>query len=140
MDVAIWRNLGPSIIAMLCSATSVAISAVDAQAACNLIPQTAKTFDAAVGATNRPFAAPGEPLEILVRPCDGSSPGLTSNASDVLVTVLFTPSGSGTKRAVVLTTAADCSGVDLTACNTALGGANVSCVSAPSSGMQILDP
>jgi hypothetical protein len=34
-----------------------------AVAGCNLIPGTVKTFDGAVGAANRPFAAPGERLD-----------------------------------------------------------------------------
>src|SRR5215472_6044474 len=41
-----------------------------AYAGCNLIPGTAKTFNATLGATNRPFAAPGERLEVTLRSCD----------------------------------------------------------------------
>src|SRR5262249_25388283 len=113
-----------------------------AEAACNLIPQTAKTFDAAVGATNRPFAAPGEPVEVHVRPCDTASAGfgVAPDIADFLVTVVFTPSGAATKRAVVMTSDTDCSAVDLTACKTTLGAANVDCISAPASAMQVVDP
>src|SRR5439155_21571671 len=50
-----------------------------AQAVCNLIPQTTRTFSGALGTANRPFAAPGEPLEIALRPCDVASPGFTAN-------------------------------------------------------------
>src|SRR6476646_7285945 len=49
-----------------------------AEAGCNLIPGTAKTFNAELGATNRPYAAPGEPLEIALRQCDPTA--LTANA------------------------------------------------------------
>ena len=50
---------------------------IDARAACNLIPGTEKTFGSALGATNRPFAAPGERLELRLRsstPRPDSSP------------------------------------------------------------------
>src|SRR5262249_21192861 len=77
-----------------------------AGAACNLIPGTSLTFNSALGATNRPFAAPNENLEITVRGCD-ASPGLTATATDHLVTVLFTPP-TGPAHAVVLTADADC--------------------------------
>jgi len=44
------------------------VESMQAHASCNLIPGTEKTFDAALGATNRPFAAPGETLEVRLRP------------------------------------------------------------------------
>lgn len=76
-----------------------------ADAGCNLIPGTAKTFDSAQGATNRPHAAPGERVELAVRSCDTTALGLTSDAADHVVTVVFTPP-RGPRHAVVLTAAA----------------------------------
>src|SRR5574340_1131293 len=51
-------------------------------AACNLIPQTAIAFDGVLGSANRPFAAPGEPIEVRVRPCDTSSAGISAAAAN----------------------------------------------------------
>src|SRR5262249_36500471 len=72
-----------------------------AGAICNLIPGTAKTFNSTLGATNRPFAAPGERLELRVRPCDPASAGLTADPANHLVTVIFTPP-SGPRYAKIL--------------------------------------
>lgn len=49
--------------------------AAESHGACNLIPGTEKTFSATLGSTNRPYAAPGERLELALRPCD-ASPGI----------------------------------------------------------------
>src|SRR5262245_5442126 len=82
-------------------------SADRAQAICNRIPGTSKSFNADAGAANRPFAAPGERLEVALRACDSASPGLTATAADHLVTVVFQPP-TGAANAVVLTADADC--------------------------------
>jgi Tol biopolymer transport system component len=110
-----------------------------AEAACNLIPQTTETFDSVVGTTNRPFAAPGELIEVAVRPCDTASAGLTTTPSDQVVTVLFTPSGSPTQNVVVLT-AGSCSSlsVQLNACQGQLGGGQTLCVEGSSAGLQLV--
>ncbi len=109
-------------------------------AACNLIPGTIKTFNSALGATNRPFAAPGESLEVKLRPCDTGSTGIPAAPAGSVVTVVFTPS-SGAKNAVILTAAADCSAItpQLAACNAQLGGGTATCVAAPASGLQVVD-
>ena len=111
-------------------------------AACNLIPGTAKTFNGILGATNRPFAAPGESLEVRVRPCDTTSPGLTATAADQVVTVVFTPP-AGSRHAVVLTADADCAmriDPQLAACAAQLtGGGTATCVPAVASGLEIVD-
>ncbi len=112
-----------------------------ALAACNLIPGTLKTFNSTLGATNRPFAAPGEAVEVRLRPCDVSSPGIAATAAGNVVTVVFTPTGGATPNAVVLTSAADCSAINplLAACNAQLGGGTATCVSAPFSGLQVFN-
>jgi hypothetical protein len=112
----------------------------EVRAACNLIPGTTLAFNAQIGATTRPYAAPGEALEIMLRGCDAPNV-LLPNASDHLVTVVFTPP-AGPKTAVVLTAAADCSAVNpkLAACQAQLGGgaATPTCVAAPTSGLELV--
>ena len=105
-------------------------------AACNLIPQTVKTFDGVVGRTNRPFAAPGEPVELGVRPCDTDSAGVSATATDQLVTVLFTPNGGTTPNAVVLT-AGSCGALtaQLASCQAQLGGGQAICIQGAAAGL-----
>ena len=91
---------------LLAVGACIAACAPQAHAGCNLIPGTAKTFNAAQGATDRPFAAPGETLEVRPRPCD-PVPALTAAATDYVVTVIFTPA-TGSRNAVVLTADASC--------------------------------
>jgi len=112
-----------------------------AHAACNLIPGTAKSFNAALGATNRPFAAPGERLEVTLRDCDTASPGLGANAADHVVTVVFQPA-TGPKHAVVLTAAETCTAVTsrLSACAAQLGpGGRATCVAGAGAGLAVVD-
>lgn len=98
------------------------------RAACNLIPGTAKTFDSILGATNRPFAAPGEPLEIRIRPCDATSTGFLATGDQHVVTMVFKAPG-GTNRVVAL--ANDCLGVDTAACDAMPGVASAVCHTTP---------
>lgn len=79
-----------------------------ARAACNLIPQAQPAFRGALGTVDRPFASPGDFVDVRVRTelCDGASPGIDASAAAHEVTLLFAPPG-GPSRAVVLTTA-DC--------------------------------
>jgi hypothetical protein len=98
------------------------------EAACNLIPGTAKSFDAVLGATNRPFAGPGEPLEIRLRPCDAGSPGFLPFGDDHVVTIVFKAPG-GANRVVALAT--DCLGVDTATCEGAPGVTSAVCHATP---------
>ena len=104
-------------------ALGFAFSCASAHAACDLIPQAQQGFRGDLGTINRPFASPGDVVELDVRQalCDGASMGLLPTAAEHLVTVVFQPPG-GTRRAVVL--AADCSDPavqsKLTACNASL--------------------
>ena len=106
------------------------LAPLHADAACNLIPGTAKTFNADLGAANRPFAAPGESLELTVRDCDDQSLGLGPNATDQIVTIIFKPP-NGLSNAVVLTADADCTAIDsqLASCAAEVGG-QATCVAA----------
>ncbi len=106
-------------------ALAVTLTVTDeARAGCNLIPGTAKSFGAALGATNRPYAAPGERVELRLRPCDASQ-GFLSGGDDHVVTFVFQASAGGTRHAVVL--AADCSEVDLAPCSAAPGVVSATC-------------
>jgi len=113
-----------------------------ATAACNLIPGATLAYNGALGATNRPFASPGEIVELALRDCDPASAAISSSASDHLVTVVFTPTNPGAARtAVVLTAAPDCSAVapKLAACSAAIGGGAATCVPSPTSGVTVTD-
>ncbi len=112
---------------LVCSAL-VAASPHPATAGCNLIPGTALTFNGAVGGTNRPFAGPGEPLEIRLRPCDAKSPGFLPSAADQVVTLVF-KAPDGTNRVVAL--ANDCAGVDTATCAGTAGVASAVCRAEP---------
>src|SRR5439155_11346718 len=90
---------GPLLVALL-----VSTGADRARAACNLIPGTTKTFSATLGATDRPFAAPGESRDMATHP-----PGIGGSATDYVVTVLFTPP-NGPHNVVVV--AADCAALE----------------------------
>ena len=108
-------------------------------AGCNLFPGTIRTFNGTLGATNRPFAAPGETIELRPRPCDATSLGMTAGAH--VVTVIFTPP-SGPRHAKVLTADANCAtNIDakLPDCALQLSGGTASCVPAAQSGLAIVD-
>jgi Tol biopolymer transport system component len=109
-----------------------------AEAGCNLIPGTEKSFNAVQGATNRPYAAPGERLELRTRPCDAGA--LKPDATDHVVTVLFTPP-SGARNAVVLTAAGDCTAITprLGACAAQLSGGNAICVAGGAAGLTLTE-
>ena len=111
-----------------------------ALAGCNLIPQAQPIFRGTLGTLDRPFAGPGDFVELHVRPtiCDATSPGIGTDPNSLVVTLLFTPSG-GPKRAVVLTTQS-CTDAALVqklgACASTPGmtGGGVSCVHMNQSG------
>ncbi|HLY36895.1 MAG TPA: hypothetical protein VKU61_02595, partial [Candidatus Binatia bacterium] len=114
----------------------VAIGAHHAVAACNIIPSVSKTFRSSLGATNRPFAAPGDLVQVSVDPagCDPDSPGLLGDPLQEAVTIVYTPSGRARRRTVVL--AADCTTPDfqaaLAACQqVAKSSTPITCISQP---------
>ncbi len=122
--------------ALLCCLALLAASVGPATAACNLIPGTIKSFNSTLGSANRPYAAPGEALELQLRDCDPSPP-LSANPADHLVTVAFVPP-SGTPYVAVLTADPDCTAVDAKI-GTDCGGVNAECFAAAQSAMQIID-
>ena len=110
-------------------------------AGCNLIPGTAKSFQGNLGATNRPFAAPGENIEINLRPCDTGSTGLGALPANHVVTIAFQPP-AGPHNVLVLTADPTCDAIDdkiATDCNALPGGGVATCVPLDKSGIEIVD-
>src|SRR5262245_16821059 len=133
-----WRAVT---VATCCWVASLGVGGDQAEAACNLIPQTEKTFDGALGALNRPFAAPSEPVQVQLRPCDTASPGLPLSISNYLVTVIYTPEGIGAAKHAVVLTSGSCGAINLSPCTAQLGvGGSAMCVPAPASAMQLVNP
>jgi Tol biopolymer transport system component len=100
-----------------------------AQAGCNIIPGTALSFGGALGASDRPFAGPGDFVELrLVAGCHDASPGFSANAADHVVTVVFRPPNGGPQNAVVLAT--DCVAIssDVQDCANRVDIASATCV------------
>lgn len=125
------------LVLVLSSLAAVVVQPWVAHAGCNLIPGSIQAYSGEVGATNRPFAAPGEAVELARRDCDsGSDFSLTANQQ--YVTIAFQPS-AGTRNIAVLTADPDCSALDLNACNPLPGGGTAICVPAPASGLQVFD-
>jgi Tol biopolymer transport system component len=91
----------------------VVVRPIGAWAGCDLIPQAQPIFRGTLGTLDRPFAGPGDFVELHVRPtvCDQASPGLPASVDDLVVTLLFEPTG-GPRRAIVLTTQS-CADTDL---------------------------
>ncbi len=126
---------------LVAAALALPLAASDAGAMCNVIPAATQDFRAAIGSANRPFAGPGEYVELRVRPevCDEVSTGYVDldqdqiASDDYAVTVIFVPpdppgpQAAGPPHAVVL--AEDCGAVDLPGCEAQLGaGGEAECV------------
>ncbi len=114
-----------------------------ARSGCDLIPQSQPIFRGALGTLDRPFAGPGDFVELHVRPliCDQTSPGLPPSVDDLVVTLVFEPL-SGPKRAVVLTTqsCADTTvAAKLGACDATPGVSGVTCVEMNRAGRTDMD-
>lgn len=99
-----------------------------AVASCDQIPGTANTFRAALGSVNRPYASPGDFVELRLSPlCDAVSPGFDSVALNHVVTVAFTPP-QGNPHLVIV--ADDCAALEpeRDACEADLGEGAVVCL------------
>lgn len=104
------------------SIVSFALPGGEAAASCNLIPGAAQAFRGALGTVNRPFATPGDIVEVRVRPtlCDGASVGFASpDPADYVVTLVFKPPGNGLRNVVTLATVdpaglGSCAGAEFT--------------------------
>ena len=105
----------PGAVMLFTAVLVVAACPPQARAACNIIPSATTTFRGALGSTNRPFAGPGDFVELRVRPdvCDTNSPVFSLQPNDEVVTLVFTPP-SGPRTAIVLTN--DCDAVTNVPC------------------------
>lgn len=134
-----WSAVGAASVL----AGAMAWHADRAGAGCNLIPGASRTFNAVQGATNRPFAAPGESVELRSRPCDPTDPTrrIVPDPARHVVTVVFQPPTPLPRHVVVLAPGAGCStlGPQLGACATEPGVAGVSCVDGVQAGVGIVD-
>ena len=93
-------------LGLLAAIVTPSFTVTSAHAACNLIPQAQIAFRGALGSVNRPFAAPGDFVELSVRTavCDVGASGFSADPADHVVTLVYEPLANGTRRAVVLTT------------------------------------
>src|SRR5262249_44843059 len=73
-----------------------------ARAACNVIPGTSNVFRGTHGTADRPFARPGDLVELSLDPsCDGSAAFPSADPADYVVIVVFTPpNGPSTVKAL----------------------------------------
>jgi Tol biopolymer transport system component len=97
-----------------------------ASAACNAIPRTSNSFRGTLANVDRPFAIPGETVELALAFCHSTSPGFLPRPEEQLVTVVFRPPNAGARNLVVV--AADCSKVAGRICP---GVASFACVEDP---------
>lgn len=111
-------------------------------ASCNLIPSTLRTFRGAQGAANKPFAAPGDFVE--VNPIAGSCTATVNpldppaTSADFDVTVVFTPPEGGPARVVFLTENCGAAAAKQAQCGAVVGANNVACVGASNAAKAIV--
>jgi WD40-like Beta Propeller Repeat len=76
-------NLG--LVASACAGLLLLATATPALAMCDVIPQQVLAYRGALGSLDRPFAAPGDPIQISLDPagCDPDGSGFASNTADV---------------------------------------------------------
>ncbi len=114
-----------------------------AHAGCNLIPSAEQTLRGPLGATNKPYAGPGDFVEVGLAPgrCDALSLGFGAEGDDHVVSVVFTPTG-GPARVVFLTAESCASGKakdQRAACESTVGVGNVACVQAEPNDLAIVE-
>ncbi len=117
------------VCAMILAAAALYALPEHALAACNLIPGVEKVYASHRGAVNRPYAAPGETMELRLRACDVDTAGFEATGADHVASFLFKPTGGGANHMVVV--AADCLSVDTATCAADPGIDAVTCIEAP---------
>ena len=120
-------NVASIIRIFLCCSIAVILGRQRSEASCNIIPGTSNTFRGAIGSADRPFAGPGDVLELHRNVCDPTSSGFSASAADHVITFVFTPP-NGSRHVVIL--AADCASLDAkrAACAATSGIAGAKCV------------
>lgn len=71
-------------------------------ASCDLFPGVERTYSSSLGTANRPWAAPGESIEVAHRVCDTEGAPPASQGSDNIVTVAFLDPGMTGASLIVL--------------------------------------
>ena len=100
-----------AVTAILAAAIFECIIASRSHAACNIIPGTVSSFSSTLGVTDRPYARPGDRLEIHLDPvCDAASPGFGATPAGDVVTIVYTPPAGGPRNVVLV--ASDCAAVE----------------------------
>ncbi len=125
----------PNCFTLLATLVALLLRSGAADASCNQIPGVTNSFRGAHGVVDRPFAGPGDQLELRFSPsCDAGSAFLADPEAHV-VTLFFTPAG-GSVSAVSL--ARDCTAVaaELAACS---GVARHACVTARDGDLDLVE-
>src|SRR5947209_7248957 len=81
---------------------AVALVAGDARCVCNVIPAAIQPFRGALASIDRPFAGPGDWVELSPDTC-GRPQGIPQQPNEVVVSVIFKPPGSGPRTVLLLT-------------------------------------
>lgn len=89
------RRCGHHLVRLAAVLGLALVGASRADAGCNLIPGVARSFDGARGALDRPFAGPGDFIDVRLRPaCAEPVAGFGGAPGDFVVSVVFTPPGA----------------------------------------------
>jgi hypothetical protein len=102
-----WRTLTACVL-------TTALGSPAAHAACNTIPGTTQSFRGATSSVDRPFAAPGDLVELHLRPavCDQTSSGFSDVLNDHVVTIVFTPPQGAADRNNAIIIANKCAALE----------------------------
>src|SRR5262245_56674022 len=111
----VYSRLPETVIAAA-FALLVGVPAREASAGCNVIPPAVTTFRGTLGATDKPFATPGDWVTLSLDPtCAGAAPVFTAPASAYVVSVIFTPPNGGPP--IVIPLAANCAPFPVGSCS-----------------------
>lgn len=120
---------GPVVVHLACALVAVLLHAGTAGAACNIIPAAKASFRGFAGSVNRPFAKPGDWVEVSLAGGCAASPGFVGQPSDFVVLLVFAPI-SGARHLVGLTSTPELVEPRLDEC---VGSSGVEFVSTPPS-------
>src|SRR5689334_14657319 len=77
------RRFSPTISFVVVVVTFWLLATGDAGASCDVFPGVSPFSGGALGMATPPFATPGDPVEIALRPCDPTAPPLTTGVGFV---------------------------------------------------------
>jgi hypothetical protein len=130
------RSILPSGLAVAVAVVVVFGYCAPARASCNQIPGVTNSFRGAQGSLDRPFASPGDVVEVRTSPLCDAAATFSDSAANTVVSVIFTPP-EGPRSLVVLAT--DCAALtaQVQTCGQRPDVARTVCM--PAGGLQILD-